>query len=105
MITLLPNPELQRNASPSVGASVTNGIPVASIKTGNRLRQVALSPTVSAFTNRWMCHYLNTSFCKALAATLQSEAVFSRCQQLSDAIKAESAVSAAKAADVLLSKL
>jgi hypothetical protein len=100
---LLPNPELQRNASPSVGASVTNGIPVASIKTGNRLCQVAPSP--ATFTNRWLCHYLNTPFCKAIADTLQSEAVFSRCQQLSDAIKAESAVSAAKAADVLLSKL
>ena len=80
IVTMLPHPELQRNASPSVGASVTNGIPVASIKTGNR-------------------------FCQALASTLQSEAVFSRCQQLSDAIKAESAVSAAKAADVLLGKL
>jgi len=101
---LLSHTELQRNASPSVGASVTNGIPVASIKTGNRLCQVAPSPTLSAFINRWMCHYLNSSFCKALVATLQSEAVFSRCQQLSDAIKAESAVSAAKAADVLLGK-
>jgi hypothetical protein len=43
-----------------------------------------------------------SSFCKALTTTLQSESIFARCQQLADAIKAESAVSAAKAADALL---
>jgi UDP:flavonoid glycosyltransferase YjiC (YdhE family) len=61
----------------AIGASVSPGIPVASIKTGGRLR-------------------------RTLVATIASEAVFARAKELSAKLTAEAAGSAARAADVLM---